>query len=199
MMRIAAANALALAASTNAQTVGQSVGLTVEVDDPVLEPGQSTTVRLVARFDPADYALAGVATSLLFDGLAGEPRDSWSDLRLLPPFDGPELPPTLEADRIRLIIAGQLNFPPAGIYADPINPAPFFEATFTAPLDAGWGYRVDLLTETSRFDVYIDRESSRSESRMDILVEGSAAIHVIPAPASATALMLGLACTRRRR
>lgn len=195
-MRYATAiGALAIATTAYAQTVG----LTIEIDQPVLMPGERTTVRLVAGFDPDDWALAGVATSLLFDGVVGAPRDSWSDIRLLPPFDGPGTPSELTDRGFERIIAGQLNFPPAMIYADPTNPIAFFEATFTAPLDAGGGYRVDFLTDTTRFDVYIARESSTSESRMDILVEGSAAITVVPAPAGVAVLALGLLATRPRR
>lgn len=194
MLRTAATLALTAAAAASAQTVG----LAIDVDQPILEPGQSTTVRLVASFDPADYAIAGIATSLHFDGLAGELGDAWSGLRLLPPFDGPGTPHTLEAGRVRDILAGQLNFPPAGIYADPTNPIAFFEATFTAPLDAGGGYRVDLLTETLRFDVYVERERALSVSRMDIMAEGAATITIVPAPAGAAVLALGLAALRRR-
>lgn len=186
---------LAIATTSHAQTVG----ITIDVDEPVLMPGQSTTVRLVARFEADDWALGGVATSLLFDGLAGEPRDSWSGMRLLPPFDGPGTPSELTDRGIERILAGQLNFPLAGIYADPTNPIAFFEASFTAPLDAGGGYRVDLLTDTARFDVYIARDSGESQSRMDVLVEGEATISVVPAPAGAAVLALGLVAARRRR
>lgn len=179
---------------------GQVVGVTIEIDEPVLAPGDSTTVRLYANFDPSDYAIAGVALDLWFNSPIAEPGRHWSDLDYVGVFRGPGPSPGSVGDTmIDLIIAGQLNFPPAMIYADPTNPIAFWQATFTAPLDAGGGYRVDLLTETFRFDVYIDRESSTSESRMDLLSEGSAAIHVVPAPASAAVLVLGLAAMRRRR
>jgi len=187
---------LALAASAHAQPVG----IDIEVGQPVLEPGQSTTVTLIARFDPADHALAGVATALGFTGLAAEPRDHWSGLQVLPPLGGPSPSgPILGATAIEGILAGQLHFPPAMIYADPSNPIAFFEATFTAPADAGGGYRVDLLTDTARFDVYIDRAVSTSEPRLDLLVEGSGSILVIPAPASALALALAAPLAARRR
>jgi len=98
------------------------------------------------------------------------------------------------------ILAGQLNFPPAMIFADPSSPIAFWQATYTAPDDVTDGFDVALSTDTSRFDVYIDRERSASESRIDQLVEGSGTISVVPAPASLALLGLGgLAAARRRR
>lgn len=165
----------------------------------MLEPGESTTVRLIAHFPDTDYAFAGVFMNLLADGGVGEPRDLWSHMDFPPPFDGPGTPPSLSEEGIMRIIAGQLNFPPLMIYADPTNPIPFFEVTFTAPLDAGGGYRVDLMTEVLRFDVYPHRDRALSESRLDLLVEDSASIFVVPSPASATVVLLGLAAMGRRR
>ena len=195
MKRSLGASAVAALASTAA---AQVVGVSIEIDQPVLAPGESTTVRLVASFPDTDYALAGVALDVLYDTPIAEPRSHWSDLCLLPPFDGPGTPHTLEADRVDGIIAGQLNFPPAMIYADPTNPIAFWQATFTVPFDADGGYRVDLTTEVTKLDAYIARDSSTSESRLDILVEDSTSIVVVPAPASA-AVLLGLVATRRRR
>lgn len=194
MTRTLAITALATAAGL---ATAQVVGVSIEIDEPVLAPGESTTVRLVASIPDTDYALAGVALDVLYDTPIAEPKRHWSDLRLLPPFDGPGTPHTLEADRVDGIIAGQLNFPPAMIYADPTNPIAFWEATFTAPIDAGGGYRVDLMTEVTKLDAYIARDSSTSESRLHLLVEDSASIFVVPAPASAIVL-LGLVTTRRR-
>jgi hypothetical protein len=195
-MRTAILATLLLAPVASAQVVG----VTIAIDQPVLQPGESTTITLLASFSAEDWALAGARLDLLFDGLPGDPRDAFTEFGLLRPFAAPGTPERLDEQGIKEILPGQLNFPPAMIYADPTNPIAFFEATFTAPLDAGGGYRVDLLTETSRFDVYIERELSTSESRMDVLVEGSAAIHVVPAPASTSAIVLalGLLAPRRR-
>lgn len=190
---------LVFAASASVASA-QTVGVTIDIDRPVLAPGESTTVTLVARFDDADYAVAGIAMDLLFDSPIADPRRHWRDLDYLPPFDGPGPPPGSVTDTsIDGIIAGQLQFPLAMIYADPSNPIAFWRATFTAPLDAGRFYTVDLLTDVARFDVYIAPDSATSESRMDVLVEGEATISVVPAPASAAVLALGLAATRRRR
>lgn len=81
--------------------------------------------------------------------------------------------------------------------ADPSDPIAFWEATFTAPTDAG-GFTVDLSTQTTVFAVYIEQFSARSESRLGGLTEGAATITVVPAPASALVL-LGMVAMRRRR
>jgi hypothetical protein len=58
---------------------------------------------------------------------------------------------------------------------------------------------LDIETRTSRFDVYVERDSARSESRLDGLIEGRGRI-VIPAPAGTLVLGIGaLALGRRRR
>ncbi|MEQ8845061.1 MAG: MYXO-CTERM sorting domain-containing protein [Phycisphaerales bacterium] len=195
MIRTSTIAVLGLTAAAHAQ----SVGVTIEIDEPVLAPGEFTTVRLVASFPDTDYALAGVAMSLRFDSPIADARRHWSDVASLPPFDGPTTGPVVTDTAIEGLLAGQLNFPPAGIYADPTNPVAFYEATFTAPLDAGRFYEVDLFTDVMRFDAYIDRESAESQSRLDLLVEDAATITVIPAPASAAVLALGLLAVRRRR
>ena len=98
------------------------------------------------------------------------------------------------------ILAGQLHFPVgAGIYANDSNPIAFWQATYTAPADVSTPFIVDISTLTRRYDVYFDRSSSASEPRLDVLVEGSGTITVIPAPASAVVLAVGAACVRRRR
>jgi hypothetical protein len=48
--------------------------------------------------------------------------------------------------------------------------------------------------------MYPRRESSLSESRLDLVVEGSERLFLVPSPASGAVLLLGLgAATRRRR
>ena len=177
----------------------QTVGVTIEIDEPILAPGDSTRLRLVATVLDTDYAFAGTNLDLLidFDGTPG--ARGFSDLSILPPMDaGPTA--GVPTDRgIEAIRIGQLHFPPAGIFADPTNPIAFWEATFTAPVDAGGGYRVDLLTETDRFEAWVARDSTRLETRIDLVVEDAASIFVIPAPASAVVLALGVLGMRRRR
>lgn len=171
----------------------------IEIDEPVLAPGESTTVRLLAGFDGRrDYAMAGLATNLLVDAGLADPTSAWSDRRLLAPMDGPGTSAGMpQAGGYTGITAGQLNFPTSIGYADPTNPIPFWEITFTAPLDMG-AFEVDLQTRTTRFDVYVAMDSSRSETRLFELTEGSGRITVVPAPAGGLVL-LGVLAMRRRR
>ncbi|UYV13808.1 MAG: hypothetical protein NCW75_05860 [Phycisphaera sp.] len=193
--------AIAAIVSAAGLATAQTVDINILVDEPVLAPGDSTTVMLEVAFTTADYAVAGVATDLLADTLPGSDiSGAWSDWQLVAPMSGPGttagLPDGLGS--FTGILAGQLNFPPAGIYSDPSNPIAFWQATFTAPLDSG-GFRVDLTTDTSRLDMYPSRDSSLSESRLDLVVEGEASLFLVPAPAGALVLGLGLAPFGRRR
>lgn len=194
---LATAAALSVAAGL---AHAQTVNVFIEVDEPILAPGDSTTVRLLGGWSGTDYAVAGVLTDLLYESAGVDVSAAWSGAGLIAPMNGPGTSAGVpETGRHADIIAGQLNFPVAGIYAWPQpNPIPFWEITFTAPLDAD-GYTVDLSTLTQRFDVYVEQFSARSESRLDVLVEGSGQIYVVPAPATSAALALGLLALRRRR
>lgn len=198
MTRTLALTTLALAAGV---ARGQVVSIIIEIDEPILAPGDSTSVRLLAGWSGTDYAVAGVHTDLVFETLGADLSDAWSEPALIAPMAGPGTSPGVQVPgRFADVIAGQLNFPPAGIYAIPQpNPIPFWEATFTAPVDGG-GYVVDLSTISERFDVYIEQHTAISESRLDVLTEGEGTIFVIPSPASGALALLGLgAVTRRRR
>jgi MYXO-CTERM domain-containing protein len=191
-----AATLLLAAGAAFAQAPGEVV---IEVDEPVLAIGDSTTVRISAGWGGGDYAMAGIQTSLLADAMGLDVASAWSDVALIAPMDGPGTTAgAADGNGFTGILAGQLNFPPGGIYSDPDpNPIPFWEATFTAPAGLG-AFNVDLSTRTDRFDVYVERSSARSESRLDGLTEGSGTIFVVPAPAGGLVL-LGLAARRRRR
>lgn len=191
-----AAATLVLSSAVHAQMPGEVI---IEVDQPVLMPGESTTVRLLAGFDSdQDFAMAGVHTSLLAESGGVDIADAWSDVGLVSPMNGPGTTfGTPDTGGYAGIIAGQLNFPVAGMGADPSDPIAFWEATFTAPADAG-AFRVDLSTLTTVFAVYIEPDSARFESRLDGLSEGSGQIIVVPAPASALVLV-GMLAMRRRR
>ena len=197
MHRVARACSLglvAIAASAHAQVATD--GITIIVEDAELRPGESTTIRMEAYFDDDFYAMAGVATSLFSStGPLG-----LSDPRVLAPMDGPGTTPgMIDDDGVLGIVAGQLNFPATGaIFADPTNPMPFWEVTYTAPSDVTIPFEVSLDSRTSRFDVYVARDSSRSESRLGLILEDEAVIRVVPAPAGALALLGLLGVTRRR-
>ena len=189
--------AFALVAVAGIATAASAQSINIEVADGDLGPGESTLVTLSAGYGAGDYAIAGIAT----DFISSVGSDGWSDVQLLAPMDGPGTSAGAPSGTgVDGIIAGQLNFPPAGIYADSTNPIAFWTATYTAPAVVDDPFTVDLSTDTSRFDVYVARDSSRSESRLGDLTEGAGAINVVPAPASLALLGLGgLAAARRRR
>jgi hypothetical protein len=171
--------------------------ITIDVENPELMPGQSTTVTLLGGYGGTDFAVAGVATNLI----TSVGSEGWSDAMRLDPMAGPGTSAgSASATGWNGIIAGQLNFPGgAGIFADPTNPIAFWSVTYTAPLVVTAPFEIDLSTLTTRYDVFIASESTLSESRLAELTEGSATIHVIPAPASALVLALGAVALRRRR
>ena len=192
-MKTAAFLAVAgVAAAAGAQSI------TIEKStDEDLQPGDSVVVTLSAGYGAGDYAVAGIAT----DFISSVGSTGWSDLALIAPMDGPGTTEGVgSASGVDGILAGQLNFPPVPIYADPTNPIAFWSATYTAPDVVDDPFTIDLSTDTSRFDVYIARASSRSETRLDDLAEADGFINVVPAPASLALLGLGgLAAARRRR
>ncbi|MGD1916169.1 MAG: hypothetical protein ACFCBV_08275 [Phycisphaerales bacterium] len=187
---------LAIAAAAHGQAALNGVNIVVE--DTTLELGESTTIRLEAYFDPALYAMSGIETSLF----SSEGRTGLSDWRLLAPMDGPGTSVGRPgADGVDGILAGQIHGL-AGIYGDTTNPMPFWEATYTAPVAGAEPIFVDLATETTRFAVYLWRDSAQSESRLGDFAEGTARIHIVPAPAGALVLVpavLAMPAWRRRR
>jgi hypothetical protein len=188
--------AAACLAATPMQVALAQPAITIEVDNPVLMPGESTLVTMYAGFARSEYAMAAVQTDLL----STSGSEGWSDARLVVPMDGPATTPgTPSATGYDGILAGQLNFGLSTSYADPTNPIPFWQAVYTAPLDVTRPIDVALSTETSRYEVYPFRDSPVAESRLADLTEGAATIRVIPAPASGLVLALGLAALRRRR
>ena len=192
-MRRSIAAALCTAATTMASTALGQGAVIIDVGDGLLLPGQSTNVMLSAQW--TDYAMCCVYTDLVVStGAAG-----WSDLALLAPMDGHGTSAgVLASFGVDEIIAGQLNFPPGSFPPDP-NPLPFWRATYTAPDDVTAPFDVELMTETSLFEVYIEPGSQETRDLLPGLIEGNATIRVIPAPTSAVVLSLGLTGLSRRR
>ncbi len=193
-MTCRAASLLAALALAAAPAAALAQAITIDVESPVLRPGESTTVTMSAGFDPSDFAMAAVYT----DFVASEGSTGWSDATVIRPLAGPGTsaggPSATGWDGI---IAGQPNF--ISVYADSRNPIEFWQIRFTAPTDVSSPFNIELSTMTERYDVYLRRDSSQSESRLADLTEGSATIRVVPAPASALVLALGAVALRRRR
>lgn len=190
---------LASAGSAFGQTVPDT-GIVITVDHPTLLPGESTTVTMAAAWpESISFKVAGLLTDLnISTGTAG-----WSDVALIAPMDGPGTTPGVPtASGFSGIIAGQLHFPPLGgcpFGICPERPTMFWVATYTAPTEVESPFEVSLLTDTSRFDVYVDPDSSLSISVTDRVVEGSATIRVIPAPAGVLVVGVGLMVVPGRR
>ncbi len=182
-------------AVATAQAQVEPSGLDIVVQDDTLLPGQSTTVRLEARFDSTrDYCVAAIGTWL--DSSTG--AVGLSDIRLVGALAGPGTSAGAATERgVRGILAGQINGL-ADIYGDPSDPIAFWEATYTAPLDVAAAFEVVLETRTSRFEVYPYKYSARTESRLDGFQDDTATIRVIPAPVSG-AVLLGVMIGGRRR
>lgn len=190
-----AATVLAATNSAHAQMPGEVL---IEIDQPVLAPGESTTVRLLAGYDSAvDFAMGRLATDLLADSGGVRIDAAWSDADLVPRMDFVGTTPGVpDAGGYAGIIAGQFHWWQDPGATDRSDPIAFWEATFTAPTDAD-AFAVDLSTMTTSFIAYPHEWSSLTESRFDGLTEGSGTIFVVPTPASAL-VFFGLLATRRR-
>lgn len=171
-----------------------------EVSGDITPSSPTVTVRLLAGFDPADYAFAWARLSIHAS------EAGWGDLRLLPihvppvPVPGPypdprgRTPGEISGGDVIGIVHGQLwtTFIP-----DPSNPMPLWEATFTAtdftPRD------ISLATTTTEFRVH-PRRGGGIIGEPRTIGEGEGVIRVIPAPAGVALLGLGgVAAIRRRR
>ncbi|MEQ8318319.1 MAG: hypothetical protein RIE77_05005 [Phycisphaerales bacterium] len=192
MRRTATTALLAIGGTALAQPA-----ITIEVDNPVLMPGESTLVTMFAGFDSSeDYAMGGLTTDLAIS----TGSEGWSGAELVFPMAGPGTDPGVRSPAgYDEIIAGQVHHPFEAYFADATNPIAFWQATYTAPIDVAAPFDVDLTTATTRYAVYVDMHAYLSVSRLDDLTEGAATIRVIPAPASALVLAGGVLAMRRRR
>ncbi|MFI4916828.1 MAG: GC-type dockerin domain-anchored protein [Phycisphaerales bacterium JB060] len=149
----------------------------IEVDRPVLEPGQTTEVRLRAGFNSDEFAcMAGVAGRLL-TSVGGE---GFHGHALVAPMNGPGTEPGVPTETgFSGIIAGQISGL-GGAMGDPSDPIGYWRVDYTAPIEAV-GQTVSLETATLRYEMYTEicYGCTRSESRIGELVEGAAAIRVV--------------------
>lgn len=157
-------------------------------------PGGTETITMSASFNPLDFAMAGIGTSVVINEIQGD----LSNPRLVAPMDGPGTSEgVIGVGSVEDILAGQLHFPLAGIYADSTNPIAFWQVDWTY-VPGGGSVLLDIESQTDRFDVYTDILKATSEFRVDELEEGSLRV-VIPAPAGSFALLAGFTLATRRR
>ncbi|MEO1008185.1 MAG: hypothetical protein AAFX79_06440 [Planctomycetota bacterium] len=189
MIRAAIAVALACAHSTSGQAIVFDLS---DVPAGGLLFGETATIRAYASFPPDLYAVAGIETALL----TSEGSEGLGGFSILPPFDaGPA--PIVTDDGIEGILAGQINFPAAGIFADPTNPVAVFEFGYSVTRTDE--FDLELFTRTDRFDAYVDRGSTDTIDLLGNLTEASAIIPInVPAPGVLAVLGL-LSLGRRHR
>jgi hypothetical protein len=179
--------------------VSLAVGLTAgaqewqfELSSPVLSPAErSTTVTLSIDHGPADYAFAAANLSVS----ATEP--GWSDLVALirhPLGWSPvQHPGVISGSDVTGITVAQLS---AFGWAPTPGRIEAWRATFT--VTDFTARSIDVSTETSRFEVYINpRPDTTRAARTPI--EGRGVIQVVPAPAGPALLGRGGAVLAGRR
>src|SRR6056297_2735080 len=75
--------AILAVAGVAAAATAQSIS--IDVANPTLNPGESTSVTLSAGYGGSDYAVAGIGT----DFISSVGSEGWSDLALVAPMNGP--------------------------------------------------------------------------------------------------------------
>lgn len=170
-----------LAATATAQDPDPRYVIHIEVDRPVLEPGESTEVRLLAGFDSGPrFAMANVATDVLFAGPTHDAR--FEDAENLAPMDRVWAEPGTVTERgVELIVGVQLQF--HSIRADPTDPMPFWIAQLVVPDGPAAPtepVHLELASQTHNYQVYVQELDSYADQHLDDLVEGGAAITVVP-------------------
>ena len=147
----------------------------IEVDRPVLEPGETTEVRLLAGFNSdRDWAIEGVLGDLLMsDGSEG--MSSFGRGTLLSAGCDPV---TIEPWGLSGICAWQYQSGTSGILADNTDPMVYFTAVFRA--EAEMDRMIELRSQNMWYGCYVlPWEITRSD-RIDELIEGSATITIVP-------------------
>jgi hypothetical protein len=165
------ANRLMAVAGWLVASAGQGTGWIVEVDGLLGLGRPSTTVTVLARFSPSEFAFASARLDLEVNW---PDTIEWSDMEVL--LDGPVGDPgTAGPEGVTGIVLGQLHFPPA-VMADPSNPIAVWRGTATL-LEPG--FMICARTNTAEFNVYPSEASPVMAPRT--ATEGSDRLRV-PAP-----------------
>ncbi|MEQ8845288.1 MAG: PEP-CTERM sorting domain-containing protein [Phycisphaerales bacterium] len=191
-MTIAAFAGAALGVATMASATVSPNTYEIRVSNPVSPSSPSATVEVWASWDSdlfyafaaAEWAITGDATGE-FTGPASAFTDPGQENGVISGGD------------VTDIVTGQLQFPAGGLFADTSDPVLIWSATWsTTDFTAR---TVDLATETTRYNLYVDDTGLSSDVTSTVL-EAAGQVEVIPAPASLALLGLGgLAAARRRR
>lgn len=177
MRSVAIAVVALVAAGAVAQDPDPRYVIHIEVDRPILEPGESATITMRAGFDAdADYAIANLGTDLLFMDPATPAF--FQDLEVLPPMDTLfENPGEATSLGVEGIIAVQLQWHDSR--ADRTDPMPFWMGELAIPATIAAPIRIDLFTETMYYQAYEWPMTASTVTRVDELVEGSATITIV--------------------
>ena len=194
--------AVALLASQSAFADLQSPemgGFTVEViGGDVSAHNPEVTVRISAYFPPNYFALFYTD----FDLLSSDPNAVFSNIVLPEPIGPPNLcnifePGTPTSGGVIGASLFQIN---VGCTANPMNPIPIWEATWsTTDFTAR---DVQLITaNTTYFAVYttVGTISGPDLIPLGLFQHGSAVIHVVPAPGACVLALGSVVCVSRRR
>ncbi|MCW5757452.1 MAG: hypothetical protein KIT54_09470 [Phycisphaeraceae bacterium] len=132
-------------------------------DSPVVD------IYVLAAFNPDDFAFASATFAIeAHDGQFVGYECLYGPCGSPPLFDGRFL---------RNIVEGQLHFPPAGIIGDDSNPFPVSLARWQPDSFEPRDVHIQSIS-TTRFFVYLHRETSLSQDRIDTFTEGSGVIRV---------------------
>ena len=168
---------LTLISAGSAAHAQDAYRLTITADPPVLEPGQTASLRILAEYDEAGAcAFASVMTDLLMSIHAG----ALEDVAVAP---GPwccSTPGTVDPSGVRDIVVGQIG-DVGGIIPDRTNPIALWVATFRAP-DVVRSQPVIMATRSYSFNVYTGccGHCPGPEPRLSQLAEAFFTLWVMP-------------------
>lgn len=177
-----------VSAGAMAQDPDPRYTISIEVDRPVLEPGETAQVLMRAGFNSdVDYSMQLVVTSLHW-GLGPVHLE---DLRLVAPMATLCLGSPYPSGRcsageygpggVEGIVAGQIEFGGgASIYSNPNDPIDFWTARYVAPTVVTEPTSIELFTLTTAYRLHVQSGSSLTVERVGELVEGSATIRIVP-------------------